>query len=125
MGMEGIGARVLRKEDRRFITGKGRYTDDFKRPGQLYAVYVRSPHGHAKIKSIDISRASKSPGVAAVFTGDDLAADKVGPIPCGFSPSGGAQKAPPRRTCAAGAPTYSTKRRNSGSWTMIPRLWRP
>ncbi len=54
-GVEGIGARVARKEDKRFLTGKGRYVDDMKVPGMKYAVFVRSPHAHAKIKSIDVS----------------------------------------------------------------------
>ena len=50
MGVEGIGARVARKEDKRFITGKGRYTDDMSVPGMHYAAFVRSPHAHAKIE---------------------------------------------------------------------------
>ena len=56
MGVEGIGARVARKEDKRFLTGKGRYTDDMVVPGMKYAAFVRSPHAHAKIKSIDVER---------------------------------------------------------------------
>ena len=78
MSSTGIGAPVRRKEDFRFITGKGHYTDDVNRPGQTHAVFVRSPHSHAEIKAIDSSAALKSPGVLAVFTGADLAADKVG-----------------------------------------------
>ena len=54
---EGIGARVLRKEDKRFITGKGRYTDDIIEPNQAYAAFVRSPHAHARIVSVDASAA--------------------------------------------------------------------
>ena len=91
MGVEGIGARVLRKEDQRFITGKGRYTDDFNRPGQLFAVFVRSPHAHALIKSVDTSAAQSSDGVAAVYTGADVAEDGLGGLPCGFAPGGGPQ----------------------------------
>ena len=53
MGVEGIGASVVRKEDRRFITGKGRYVDDIKVLGMTHAHFVRSPHAHAKIKSVD------------------------------------------------------------------------
>jgi aerobic carbon-monoxide dehydrogenase large subunit len=101
MGVEGIGARALRKEDQRFITGKGRYTDDFNRPGQLVAVFVRSPHAHAKIKGFDTAAASKSEGVHAVYTGEDIAADGVGGMPCGFSPGGGTQHAPPRPAMVA------------------------
>ena len=78
MSATGIGASVKRKEDIRFITGKGRYTDDVNRPGQAHAYFVRSPHAHANIKSIDASAALASPGVVAVFTGDDIAADKLG-----------------------------------------------
>ena len=63
------GASVRRKEDQRFITGKGHYTDDINRPGQAAIYFIRSPHAHAKIKSIDTAAAAKMPGVAGVFTG--------------------------------------------------------
>ena len=69
MGVEGIGASVVRKEDRRFITGKGKYVDDIKLVGMTYAHFVRSPHAHAKVKSIDPSAALKMPGVIAVLNG--------------------------------------------------------
>ena len=92
----GIGASVRRKEDFRFLTGKGRYTADLNRPGQAYAYFLRSPHAHAKIQRIDVDAAMNAPGVIAVFTGADLAADKIGGIPCGFAPNGGPQNAPPR-----------------------------
>ncbi|MFZ4533293.1 MAG: xanthine dehydrogenase family protein molybdopterin-binding subunit, partial [Alsobacter sp.] len=84
MTATGIGAPVRRKEDFRFITGQGRYTDDINQPGQTYAVFVRSPHAHAAINSLDASAAKASPGVLAVLTGDDLAADKVGGLICGW-----------------------------------------
>ena len=84
MSATGIGAPVRRKEDHRFITGKGQYTDDINRPGQTYAYFVRSPHAHASIKKVDISAALKKPGCLAVFTGDDIAADKVGGLFCGW-----------------------------------------
>ncbi len=84
MSTTGIGASVRRKEDHRFITGAGRYTDDINRPDQAYAYFVRSPHAHATITKIDASKASKMPGVLAVLTGDDLAADKVGGLICGW-----------------------------------------
>jgi carbon-monoxide dehydrogenase large subunit len=96
MGTDGIGARALRKEDKRFITGRGHFTDDMSVPGMHYAAFVRSPHAHAKIKSIDTAKASGMPGVVAVLTGADLAADDIGPVPCGFAPDGGPQNAPPR-----------------------------
>ena len=67
--------RVLRKEDNRFLTGRGRYTDDFNRQGQAYGVFVRSEMAHARIKSIDTSQAEQAPGVVAVFTGKDMEAD--------------------------------------------------
>jgi len=84
MSATGIGAAVRRKEDHRFITGKGHYTDDINRPGQAYAYFVRSPHAHATIKSIDSKAASALPGVHAIFTGADLAADKIGNLICGW-----------------------------------------
>ena len=82
---QGIGAPVRRKEDFRFITGQGRYVDDINRPGQAHAYFLRSPHAHAKIKSIDLKDASAAPGVVAIFTGDDIAADKVGGLICGWA----------------------------------------
>lgn len=84
MGMEGIGARVARKEDKRFITGKGRYTDDMVVPGMKHAHFVRSPHAHAKIKSIDTSEAEKMPGVIGILNGAQLTEDAIGNIICGW-----------------------------------------
>ena len=80
----GVGAPVLRKEDFRFITGKGQYTDDINRQDQAYAYFLRSPHAHATIKKLDISAAKSAPGVLGVLTGDDLAADKIGGLICGW-----------------------------------------
>src|SRR5436309_762926 len=85
MSATGIGAAVRRKEDFRFITGKGQYTDDISRPGQTYIHFVRSPHAHAKIKSIDSAEAKGMPGVVAVLTGADLANDKIGNLICGWA----------------------------------------
>ncbi|HEY1502790.1 MAG TPA: xanthine dehydrogenase family protein molybdopterin-binding subunit, partial [Stellaceae bacterium] len=73
----GIGKPVRRKEDRRLLTGRGRYTVDIDIPGQAHAVLLRSPHAHARIKSIDTARAQASPGVLAVFTGADVLAAKM------------------------------------------------
>jgi carbon-monoxide dehydrogenase large subunit len=84
MSATGIGAAVRRKEDRRFITGTGHYTDDINRPGQTYACFVRSPHAHATIRSIDAKAAAAMPGVLAVLTGAELAADKIGNLICGW-----------------------------------------
>ncbi len=78
MSATGIGASVKRKEDIRFITGKGHYVDDINRPGQAYAYFLRSPHAHATIDKIDAAAALKSSGVVAVFTGADTVADKIG-----------------------------------------------
>ncbi len=84
MSETGIGAAVRRKEDLRFITGAGNYIDDINQPGQTYAVFLRSPHARAKIVGIDASGALATPGVVAVFTGADLAADGIGDLPCGW-----------------------------------------
>lgn len=88
MTENGIGAAVRRKEDRRFITGRGQYTDDINRPGQLYAHIIRSPLPHARIKSLDTAAAKNRDGVVAVFTGQDMAADGVGGLPCGWGITG-------------------------------------
>jgi carbon-monoxide dehydrogenase large subunit len=78
----GIGQPVRRVEDRRFITGHGNYVDDISRPRQAYAFMLRSPHAHAQIRAIETSAALSTPGVLAVFTGEDLARDGIGTIPC-------------------------------------------
>ena len=80
----GIGASVKRREDLRFITGAGRYTDDIDQRGQAYAVFLRSPHARATIGGIDTAAALQVPGVVAVYTGADLAADGIGDLPCGW-----------------------------------------
>ena len=85
MGVEGIGARVVRKEDRRFITGQGRYVDDVKMVGMSYAHFIRSPHAHAKVKGINSAEAMKMPGVIAVLTGQQIVDDKVGNLICGWA----------------------------------------
>src|SRR6202171_5647072 len=77
-----LGASVKRREDRRFMTGKGNYTDDLKLPGMTYAAFVRSPHAHAGIKKIDTAKARAHPGVVAVFTGADMTG--VNSLPCGW-----------------------------------------
>jgi carbon-monoxide dehydrogenase large subunit len=77
----GIGQPIRRVEDRRFLTGHGRYLDDIVRPRQAYAVMLRSPHAHARIRALDIAAAG-APGVLGVFTGEDLAQAGLGTIPC-------------------------------------------
>ncbi|RWK43045.1 xanthine dehydrogenase family protein molybdopterin-binding subunit [Mesorhizobium sp.] len=84
MGIEGVGARVARKEDKRFITGAGRYVDDMVVPGMKHAAFVRSPHAHAEIKNIDVTKAQAMPGVIGVLTGKELKADGIGNIICGW-----------------------------------------
>jgi aerobic carbon-monoxide dehydrogenase large subunit len=79
-----IGASIRRKEDHRFITGQGRYTDDINRHGQTHAYFVRSPHAHAKLRGVDVSAARAAKGVVGVLTGADLAADKLGGLICGW-----------------------------------------
>ncbi len=105
MSATGIGASVRRKEDQRFITGKGHYTDDINRPGQAHAYFVRSPHAHAKIKNIDAGAAAGMPGVLAVLTGAELAADKIGNLICGWmihSKDGSPMKMAPHPAIASG-----------------------
>jgi carbon-monoxide dehydrogenase large subunit len=78
----GIGQPVRRKEDRRFITGAGRYLDDIALPGMVHAYLLRSPHGHAAIRAIDVSAARRLPGVLAVLTGADAERDGLRLVPC-------------------------------------------
>jgi carbon-monoxide dehydrogenase large subunit len=77
----GIGQPVRRREDFRLLTGKGCYSDDFSFPGQAYAVMVRSPHAHARIRSIDTRAARAAPGALAVLTGRDMLEDGLQAIP--------------------------------------------
>ncbi len=79
--VNGFGKPVRRVEDARLVTGGGCYSDDFNLPGQAYACFVRSPHAHARIVRIDSGAALKIPGVIAVLTGADVAADGLQPIP--------------------------------------------
>ena len=80
----GIGASVKRREDLRFITGRGTYTDDLNLPGQTYGVFLRSPYARAKIGAIDATDALQVEGALAVLTGQDTAADGLGDLPCGW-----------------------------------------
>jgi carbon-monoxide dehydrogenase large subunit len=100
-----IGTPVRRKEDYRFITGQGTYTDDINRPGQLYAYILRSPHAHAAIRSLDTTAAASAPGVSAIFTGADMAKDGIGGLPCGWlinNKDGSPMKEPPHPVLADG-----------------------
>jgi carbon-monoxide dehydrogenase large subunit len=96
---------VRRVEDQRFITGKGRYTDDINLPGQLYGVMLRSPHAHAKILKIDTTAAQGAPGVQAVYTIADLKAANIGDLPCTIplkNRDGSLRADPPRPALADG-----------------------
>ena len=109
MAENGIGARSLRKEDQRFITGKGRYTDDINQHGQTFAVFVRSPHAHAELKSVDKSSVDGMPGVLAVLDGSDVAADGLGNLICGWavtSKDGSGMKMGPHPLLAQGKVRY-------------------
>src|SRR5690349_13390167 len=102
-----IGHAVLRKEDARFLTGTGQYTDDVSMPRQTYAYFLRSPHAHANIESIDVVKAKQSPGVIDVFTAADLAG--VNGLPCGWlitGTDGKPMNEPPHPVLAQGKVRY-------------------
>lgn len=109
MADSGIGASVKRKEDQRFLTGHGHYVADMQIDGQAYACFLRSPHAHAVIESIDTQEAAEAPGVIAIFTGEDMQADGVGGLPCGWQindVSGEPMKEPPHPPLALGKVRY-------------------
>lgn len=100
-----IGKPLLRREDARFLTGAGQYTDDVVLPHQSYGFFLRSPYAHARIKSINLDKAKAAPGVINIFTGADLAEAKVGGLPCGWlitSKDGTPMKEPPHPVLAQG-----------------------
>ena len=104
-----IGESLKRKEDYRFLTGAGQYTDDVVLAAQSHAVFVRSPHAHAKINSINIDAAKAAPGVLGVFIGADVAADNINGLPCGWlitSTNGEPMKEPPHPILAQGKVRY-------------------
>jgi carbon-monoxide dehydrogenase large subunit len=106
---QGIGASVRRKEDKRFLIGKGNYTDDINRAGQLHVFFLRSPVAFADIVSIDKQKAEKASGVAAILTGEDVAADNLGGPICGWAPTnkdGSAPSEPPHPILANGRVRY-------------------
>jgi carbon-monoxide dehydrogenase large subunit len=105
MAKFGIGQAITRREDQRLITGTGQYVDDIARPGEAHCVLVRSPHARARIASIDVLPAKQAPGVLAVYTGADLAADGVNPFainPGLKNAEGKSMSGPPYRALAAG-----------------------
>jgi carbon-monoxide dehydrogenase large subunit len=82
--INGVGAAPLRKEDLRFLTGRGKYVADLKLQNMAFGVFLRSPHAHALVKGIDTASALAAPGVLSVLTGEDVAADNLGSLPCGW-----------------------------------------
>jgi carbon-monoxide dehydrogenase large subunit len=105
MTVQGIGAAVKRREDLRFITGAGKYTDDINLPNQTYCYFLRSPVAHATIRNIDTSAAKNAPGVVAIFTGADIDASGAGGVPCGWlitSRDGNPMKEPKHPILAVG-----------------------
>ena len=108
-GSTGIGAPVRRREDLRFITGNGRYTDDINQPGQLYAAFCRSPFPRARINGVDAADALAVPGVVAVYTGQQMVEDGIGDLPCGWmvkSKDGADMKSSPHPPLAATVVNY-------------------
>ncbi len=104
-----IGEPLRRKEDYRFLTGAGQYTDDVVLAAQSFAVFVRSPHAHAKVLKVDTTAAAAAPGVLGVFTGADVAADNINGLPCGWlitSTDGQPMKEPPHPILAQGKVRY-------------------
>jgi len=102
-----IGASVRRKEDYRFLTGSGQYTDDVNPPNHVHAFFLRSPHAHAKIRRIDTAKAKAAPGVVAIYTGDDLTG--VNGLPCGWlitGTDGKPMNEPPHPVLAQGKARY-------------------
>jgi len=100
-----IGQPLRRREDARFLTGAGQYTDDVVLQGQTYGFFLRSPYAHARIKSVKLDAAKAAPGVLNIFTGADLAEAKVGGLPCGWlitSKDGTPMKEPPHPVLAQG-----------------------
>jgi len=103
MTEQGIGAAVARREDRRFVTGQGHYTDDINRRGQTHACFVRSPHAHATLNGVNTDAARAMPGVRGIFVGEDMA--EVGPLICGWAitdVNGEPHRAPPHPALAIG-----------------------
>ena len=105
--LNSVGQSVRRKEDYRFLTGTGQYTDDINPQHHTHAWFLRSPHAHARIRGIDTVRAKAAPGVIAILTGDDLTG--VNGLPCGWlitGTDGQPMKEPPHPILAQGKTRY-------------------
>lgn len=109
----GIGASSKRREDVRFLTGAGNYTDDINIRGQAYVHFLRSDIAHGTIKSIDATAAAGMPGVVRIFTGSDF--EGVGGIPCGWQVTD--RHGQPMQEPA----TRSLHRARSGTWASLLR----
>ena len=104
-----VGSRVERKEDKKLLTGRGKYTADVTFAHQTYAYFVRSPHARAQIKNVDISKAVKASGVVSVLTGKDIVNDKIGGLIAGWrikSEDGSDMKVPPHPPLASESVNY-------------------
>ena len=104
-----VGSRVERKEDKKLLTGRGRYTADVNFVHQTFAYFVRSPHARAQIKKVDTSKALKSPGVVSILTGADIVNDKIGGLIAGWrikSEDGSDMKVPPHPPLASDTVNY-------------------
>ncbi len=105
----GIGAAPRRKEDFRFVTGRGNYVADIVRPGMAFGAFLRSVHAHAEIVAVDVAAARAMPGVRGIYTGADMAADGVGGLPVGWGivgRDGLPMKEPPHPALAVGKVRY-------------------
>ncbi len=100
----GIGSRLLRLEDERFLRGEGRFVEDIALPGETRAVFLRSPHAHARIGGFSVAEAQATPGVLAVLTGADVAADGLGGVPWEVRPP---TDAPPKSQPPLGDPSVA------------------
>jgi carbon-monoxide dehydrogenase large subunit len=100
-----VGQSIKRREDPQLITGRGNFLDDIKLHGMLHAAILRSPYAHAKIKSIDISKAQSHPGVVAVFTGEDMM--DLNPLPCAWQAGGVKNNVNTPRALSVGKAVYT------------------
>ena len=104
-----VGSRVERKEDKKLLTGRGKYTADVNFVNQTFAYFIRSPHARAQIKKVDTTKAMKAPGVVSILTGADIANDKIGGLIAGWrikSEDGSDMKVPPHPPLASDTVNY-------------------
>ena len=121
----GIGQAITRREDDRLLTGKACYVDDVRMPGALHAMFVRSPHAHARVAAIDVSEALATAGVVAVLTGADLKADGVGAFPPNPMLKPDAEKSVARFRFQPSLSTSCVSSANPSRWCSPNRAQRP